>query len=70
MKALVMSDFPSFNRELSEYSDVQPLCPAQPVGHIASYIGVLILANLDLDTIAYVKKKKEGADSAFVVFVI
>lgn len=53
-----MSDFISFSGEFPEYSDVQSLYPAQPAGHIASYTRVLILANLDLDTIVCAKKKK------------
>lgn len=70
VKALVMSDFISFNGEFLEYSDVQPLYPAQPAGHIASYTRVPILANLDLDTIVYAKKKKKDASSAFEALTI
>lgn len=65
-----MSDFTSFNGEFSKSSNVKPLCPAQPAGHMASYMGVLILANLDLDTVVYAKKKKEDADSALEVLTI
>lgn len=56
---MVMSDFISFNGEFPEYSDVQPLYTAQPAGHIASYTRVPVLANLDLDTTVYAKKKKK-----------
>lgn len=70
VKALAMSDFTLFNWEFPEYSDVQLLCPAEPVGHTASYVEILILASVDWDTVMYVKKKKKDANSASKVLMI
>ena len=65
VKDLTLSDLTSFSGEFPEFSDVWPLCLAELAGHIASYIEVLTLANLDLDMIGGYKEEKRRCKFCF-----